>query len=205
MKLGTAIALGATQGVVEWLPVSSEAVLTLLLVRFLGTPGIEAVGVSVWLHLGTTVSAVVHFRDEFADLLRYVPTYVGRLHEEGLTGDPRRNVGTGVIAGALQGLAIIPGVSRLGSTVFALLFRDFDSEDAFELSFLTSVPAVLVANVGLELTGEVPIGPELLVAGLTAFVVGFYAIRYVLELAARIEVAYLCFVLAGLSFLPLLP
>ncbi|MFB6259748.1 MAG: undecaprenyl-diphosphate phosphatase, partial [Thiohalorhabdaceae bacterium] len=47
--------------------------------------------------------------------------------------------------GLLQGLAVLPGISRSGSTVFGLLYRDFSPAEAFRLSFLLSVPAVFIA------------------------------------------------------------
>ncbi|MDY6762040.1 MAG: undecaprenyl-diphosphate phosphatase, partial [Candidatus Nanohaloarchaea archaeon] len=110
-----------------------------------------------------------------------------------------------VLVGALQGLAILPGVSRSGVTVFGLLYRDFDGEDAFRLSFLLSVPAVLAANIGLEFLGQgVILSPELVLAAGTAFVVGYGSIDLVLRFARRTGVAYLCFILAALSFLSIL-
>lgn len=56
-----------------------------------------------------------------------------------------------VFVGILQSFSIIPGVSRSGSTVFGLFYRRFNGKDAFKLSFLLSIPAVLIANVGIEL------------------------------------------------------
>ncbi|MDY7082245.1 MAG: undecaprenyl-diphosphate phosphatase, partial [Halobacteria archaeon] len=45
------------------------------------------------------------------------------------------------IVGALQGTAILPGVSRSGTTVSALLLRGHDGESSLRLSFLLSIPA----------------------------------------------------------------
>ncbi|MFB6294915.1 MAG: undecaprenyl-diphosphate phosphatase, partial [Candidatus Nanohaloarchaea archaeon] len=80
--------------------------------------------------------------------------------------------------------------------------RDFAAEDAFRLSFLLSVPAVLAANVGLELLGRgVSLSPELVLAAATAFVAGYASIDLVLKFARRTGIAYLCLVLAAFSFL----
>ena len=49
--------------------------------------------------------------------------------------------------GFLQGVAIIPGVSRSGSTIAASLFRGFKREEAFRFSFLLSIPAILGAGL----------------------------------------------------------
>ena len=49
----------------------------------------------------------------------------------------------GVLIGALQGLAILPGVSRSGTTASVLLLRGFNGETSLRLSFLLSIPAAL--------------------------------------------------------------
>lgn len=107
------------------------------------------------------------------------------------------------LTGALQGLAVVPGISRSGVTVFGLLARDMDAEDAFTLSFLMSIPAVLVANVGLELLGGVALSPAHFLAAGTAFVVSLATIDAVLRIARHTAVAWICFALALISALPL--
>ena len=55
-----------------------------------------------------------------------------------------------IIAGILQGVAILPGFSRSGLTVSALLLRRYSAEDALNLSFLMYIPAVIGAEIGLS-------------------------------------------------------
>ena len=50
-----------------------------------------------------------------------------------------------LIFGLMQGLAIIPGISRSGITLSALLFRRIDREASFRFSFLASIPVVFGA------------------------------------------------------------
>lgn len=52
-----------------------------------------------------------------------------------------------VMLGLFQAIAIIPGISRSGITISALLFRKIDRETAFKFSFLASIPAVLGAVI----------------------------------------------------------
>ncbi|NIR48294.1 undecaprenyl-diphosphate phosphatase, partial [candidate division KSB1 bacterium] len=53
-----ALILGIIQGIVEWLPVSSEGVLVLLQTHFFGGGGLaETVSVTLFLHLGTFFAA----------------------------------------------------------------------------------------------------------------------------------------------------
>ena len=56
-----------------------------------------------------------------------------------------------LVIGILQALAILPGISRSGSTVVAGLWRNLKRETAFTFSFLLSIPAILGA-VSLQLT-----------------------------------------------------
>lgn len=69
MDITIAILLGIIQGVTEWLPVSSEGTISLVMVNFLGETLKDAVLYSVWLHLGTLLAAVVYFRKELKGIL----------------------------------------------------------------------------------------------------------------------------------------
>ncbi|MCM8780255.1 MAG: undecaprenyl-diphosphate phosphatase [Candidatus Omnitrophica bacterium] len=55
-----------------------------------------------------------------------------------------------VILGFVQGLAIIPGISRSGTTITTLLFRGLSRQNAFRLSFLAAIPVIIAASL-LEL------------------------------------------------------
>lgn len=55
-----------------------------------------------------------------------------------------------VIVGLVQGIAVIPGLSRSGSTITALEFCGNDAEDSGEFSFLSSIP-VIIGGFVLEL------------------------------------------------------
>ncbi len=65
-----ALMLGLLQGVLEWLPVSSQGNLVVLAIAFLGLEPKYALSLSVYLHLGTGLAALVYFRDEVAGILR---------------------------------------------------------------------------------------------------------------------------------------
>ena len=55
------------------------------------------------------------------------------------------NIRDALIVGTVQGFAIVPGISRSGSTIAALLFRGIDGETAARFSFLLALPAVFGA------------------------------------------------------------
>lgn len=52
-----------------------------------------------------------------------------------------------VFVGLLQALAILPGVSRSGSTISAGLFMGMKRDEAFKFSFLLAIPVILGAMV----------------------------------------------------------
>src|SRR4051794_10290834 len=90
----------------------------------------------------------------------------------------------GVIIGFAQAAALVPGVSRSGSTITAGLFLGFDRPAAARYSFLLSVPAVVLSGL-FELrkigegggAGAVPTA----IATLLAFVVGYASIAFLLR------------------------
>ncbi len=55
-----------------------------------------------------------------------------------------------VVLGLLQGIAVIPGISRSGITIVGLLLMGFEPSSAFLLSFFVGIPAILGASI-LEL------------------------------------------------------
>jgi len=63
------LVMGVLQGVLEWLPVSSQGNLVLLAIAFLGLEPGDALSLSVYLHLGTGIAALVYFREEIAGML----------------------------------------------------------------------------------------------------------------------------------------
>ena len=66
------IVLGAIQGITEWLPVSSEGIITVAYSELLGAPVSDAIPYALWLHAGTALSAVVSFRSQVVKLMREV-------------------------------------------------------------------------------------------------------------------------------------
>ncbi|MDR0589469.1 MAG: undecaprenyl-diphosphate phosphatase [Spirochaetaceae bacterium] len=93
-----------------------------------------------------------------------------------------------LIIGILQGIAIIPGVSRSGLTLSGALSRGLERGFAARFSFLLSIPAILGALVfQVKDLGGGPggggIGPGPLIAGTAAAAaVGFFSIKFMLKL-----------------------
>jgi undecaprenyl-diphosphatase len=85
-----------------------------------------------------------------------------------------------ILVGITQGLAIIPGISRSGSTIACLLLRGIDGEAAARFSFLLALPAIGGAML-LSLKDLQQVTPSDLPAyglgALIAFLSGLFAIR----------------------------
>ncbi len=66
-----AILMSLFQGIIEWLPISSEGQLSLLFVTLYGYESLTAVTLALILHLGTMLSVIWYFRKELGELLDY--------------------------------------------------------------------------------------------------------------------------------------
>ena len=95
----------------------------------------------------------------------------------------------GLIVGFAQALALIPGVSRSGSTLTASLFDGWQRADAARFSFLLGVPAISLAglvelNQAFLVSAEA--GPLPLITGIvSAAVVSWLAIDWLLKFLQR--------------------
>jgi undecaprenyl-diphosphatase len=69
------IIMGILQGLLEWLPISSQGSLILFVVSIFGMSRAEALSLSVYLHAGTLLSVLVYFRRTFWRLLKSAPSY----------------------------------------------------------------------------------------------------------------------------------
>lgn len=95
----------------------------------------------------------------------------------------------GIIVGCWQALALLPGMSRSGSTISGALFQGLDRTTAARFSFLLSIPSITAAGV-YELYSERKeiLGPLLmpaLVATAVSFVVGYASIALLLKVIQK--------------------
>ncbi len=98
------------------------------------------------------------------------------------------STGKAVVIGIVQGLAIIPGISRSGSTISTGLLLGVDRETAARYSFLLSIPAIVGAGIlslkdGLSQTN--PVISMSLLGAVTAALVGYGALKSLLHLVKK--------------------
>ncbi len=250
MNLIEAIILGITQGLTEWIPISSEGVTVLLGVNFLdGITLTELIRLSLFLHLGTFLAAAVYFKKDILELIKQLLKYpkadadtkatlnfyiiataisgalgltilkvLEKLEGDfGFTGkaiiialgilllitglvqlkrkiEGQRNVGQSnltdsILVGVAQGIAVLPGFSRSGMTVATLLLRGFDDVQSLRMSFILSLPVILIGNIFLGAVKFV-FTVDLFVAVALSFLVGIAAIHLLIKFAQRIKFGY---------------
>ena len=236
--------LGLIQGVTEWLPVSSEGIVTAVHTLAFEGSLTEAVAFALWLHLGTVFSVLAALRKEIVQVARdaaasplsptrFLAFLVIATVVSGAIGFPllvaldevseragalamgivgvlmlvtgslqlgRRNAGVrtreqvtltdAALTGVAQGFAALPGLSRSGLTVPALLARKVDRREARVLSFLRSVPASLGAGLYAALSDEVVVSGSAIFAVAVAGAVGYVTIRWLMAVAERLNFAY---------------
>jgi undecaprenyl-diphosphatase len=113
--------------------------------------------------------------------------------------------GGALMMGIAQACAILPGISRSGSTVLTGLWRRIDPVAAAEFSFLMSIPAILGAAVlalpDLAAEGGGVDAVPLALGFIAAAISGILAIRWFVALLARQNFhvfAYYCWIAAAL-------
>lgn len=91
------------------------------------------------------------------------------------------------VMGGMQALAIMPGLSRSGSTIAGGLFMGVQREAAARYAFLMSIPTILgglvfsAADVAENGMGDVSM-PAVIVGTIAAALCGYFAIRFMLRL-----------------------
>jgi len=113
-----------------------------------------------------------------------------------------------LIVGFAQALAVVPGLSRSGTTIAAGLSRGFSREFAVKFSFFLSIPAVLGANI-LSLVDAVQsdidwsMMPVYLVGVATAAVSGYLSISLLRFITRKNSFGGFCYYCWGAGLLTL--
>jgi len=241
------VILGIVQGIVEWLPFSSEGVLLLVNTYLFGSIDMELfLRQALFLHLGTFFAALIYFRKDVKELLIGLRHYkttdvttkrflnfliiativsgivgmaifnlsevlntkfiltskiltigVGllllvtgllqlRSTRSGIRSIYHLNTTDSIFTGFMQGLAVLPGFSRSGFTISSLLFRNVNETTAIKISFIMSLPIVLIANIILNFRDLAFIGS--MIWGLIfAFIFGLITIHLLMKFSEKVK------------------
>jgi undecaprenyl-diphosphatase len=243
--------LGAVQGVAEWLPISSEAMVVLVKTNFFpsGMSFSKMINFAIFLHLGTLLAVIVYYwkkiiiltkqflrykslgknEKQYISFIIYATAVSGVLglfliklverYESFFTNEITINIlvavflsvtaiflyisenksnnqyvelsmKRGLLTGLFQGLAAIPGISRSGSTVAGMGLLGIDKVRALELSFILSIPIVLLANIFLNVHEFSNFGTDHLIALGSAFIFGLITIDLLLRVVRKVRFSY---------------
>lgn len=105
-----------------------------------------------------------------------------------------------LFVGILQGLSIVPGLSRSGSTIFGLSFGESEPKKILKVSYLMSAPVVLASTLYLLLENP-PLASSGWLGFCVAFVVGFLSLRFMLRIAEKINFFKFALVFGLICFL----
>lgn len=238
------ILLGITQGVTEFLPISSDGHLALVYSMLGKAPNLTF---EIFLHFATLLAILTFFRQDVVRLLAsFLPknrehkaerrlalliaggtvvTAVVAIALKPLVEPASASfvwVGAGFLATTVmlvlgevlikwestvpepsdlpiwkvapiaiaQGLAVMPGLSRSGSTIAVGMLAGLKREDAARFSFLLGIPIITMASAvdGLDLFAgktSLPAAPVSAVGFVTALLTGYAAIWFLLEIVKR--------------------
>ena len=141
MGIINAIFQAIIQGLTEFLPVSSSGHLSLYQ-HFTGNSGEGALFFSAILHLGTLVAVFVAFRKTIWDMIKELGVMIKDIFTGKFTlknmNPPRRMIVMIIVA-------LLPGVSRSGSTISAGLFSGMTRETSVKYSFILGIPVILMS------------------------------------------------------------
>ena len=112
------------------------------------------------------------------------------------------SVGSSIIIGISQALAIIPGISRSGSTISTGLLLGIKKEHITSFSFLLAVPAILGATI-LEFERGI-ITTEMIVGILVTILIGYITLRILIQVIKKNKFHYFGYYCLILSIIILL-
>jgi len=120
-------------------------------------------------------------------LLLWLTRFAGR--KQKTTGE--MGVLDALVIGIAQGIAIIPGISRSGSTISTGLFCGLNRELAGKFSFLLSIPAILGATFleFREIDAASGIGVTLFGMAVSFFV-GLVALKLLMNIVKKGKLSY---------------
>ena len=128
--------------------------------------------------------------------------------EKAHTANRSLTYGKSLLIGLAQAVAILPGVSRSGSTISTALLLNVERSEAARFSFLMVVPLIFGKIAKDLLSGslaEEAISTSALGAGfVAAFVAGFLACKWMIQIVKNARLAYFaiyCFIVGSIAII----
>ena len=148
----------------------------------------------------TIIAISLFFTGVFLILIERVIAYGNRKEQD-------LNLFDSIWMGLGQTLAVIPGLSRSGTTLMVALWLGLDKPTAVRFSFLLSIPVILGSTVLMlpDMTVEqFHTGTlEMAISFVASFIFAVIGIKWLIDFLNRgklIYFAYYCFILSGFVF-----
>lgn len=134
---------------------------------------------------------------------------IERFHHEGKRSEKQMTWLDSLIVGLGQSLAVLPGLSRSGTTLIVGLWIGLNRETAVRYSFLLSIPVILgstvltLSDVSIEMFQSIGTGP-LIIAFISTFLCSLLGIKWLIAFLRQSKLVYFalyCFLLAILVYI----
>jgi len=176
---------------------------------------------SFWFSLKIILSMIpaafvgVFFNDEIESLFGGALTLVGSmllitglllfLADKAKASAKKVGIKHAILIGISQAIAILPGISRSGTTISTAVLLGIDKEKAARFSFLMVVPLIFGKMAKDILSGDIHYENitfiPLLLGFIFAFLTGMFACKWMIKLVKRSQLkyfAYYCFAIGGI-------
>jgi undecaprenyl-diphosphatase len=146
-----------------------------LLFIIIGTIPAAVIGV-IFKHKFESIFADIHLLPYFFLITSIYMLVSAKLKRS----DKKMTINKAIIIGLFQAVAILPGVSRAGSTIFAGLLLGLSPVEAFDFSFSLFIPASLGAiALGLkDMSGFSLASPAYILCFLITMITGIFALSF---------------------------
>ena len=108
------------------------------------------------------------------------------------------------ITGAAQGAAVLPGISRSGTTIAALLLQEIEQETALRFSFLLAIPAILGLFFFESMNSGIVFHPPVMAGIVSSFIMSLATMHYFIKIAKDVDFSKFVIIVGVIAFtLPL--
>jgi undecaprenyl-diphosphatase len=118
-----------------------------------------------------------------------------KIRDRGIRDESSLKKEDNILLGLVQGISVLPGLSRSGMTISTLLLRKFNDTSSLRLSFLMSLPVILIGNIFLNIN-DFAITNAALYGLAASFVFGLLTIAGLMTLSRRINFGWFVFIFA---------
>ncbi len=175
----------------------------------------------LWLLIATMLTGVLGllFKDRIESLFESAVTTACMLFVTGFLlflsdrvktnrrGKAEMNLADGIVLGLVQSVALIPGISRSGSTITFGIFRGLDRQTSARFSFLLSIPAIGGAAI-LKSADLIRLGtadwPVMIAGFIAAAITGFLSLKLLFAMINKSGLApfaYYCWLLGAAALI----